>query len=140
MKGVIRNLLGSELNKYIVSGLAAVLVDYTVLITLTELFGIHYLISNICGYMSGLLVAYTLNIRWVFRYRKYEQKTKLEFSIFIVIVLIGLAISEAMIFMLVETLALPYTLAKLVSIGAIFIFNFTAKKRFLFSGGKEQGD
>ena len=140
MKGVIRNLLGSELNKYIVSGLAAVLVDYTVLITLTELFGIHYLISNICGYMSGLLVAYTLNIRWVFRYRKYEQKTKLEFSIFIVIVLIGLAISEAMIFMLVETLALPYTLAKLVSIGAIFIFNFAAKKRFLFSGGKEQGD
>ena len=140
MKGVIRNLLGSELNKYIVSGLAAVLVDYTVLITVTELFGIHYLISNICGYMSGLLVAYTLNIRWVFRYRKYEQKTKVEFSIFIVIVLIGLAISEAMIFMLVETLALPYTLAKLVSIGAIFIFNFTAKKRFLFSGGKEQGD
>jgi putative flippase GtrA len=140
VKGVIRNLLGSELNKYIVSGLAAVLVDYTVLITVTELFGIHYLISNICGYMSGLLVAYTLNTRWVFRYRKYEQKTKLEFSIFVVIVLIGLAISEAMIYMLVETLALPYTLAKLVSIGAIFIFNFTAKKRFLFTGGKEQGD
>jgi putative flippase GtrA len=140
VKGVIRNLLGSELNKYIVSGLAAVLVDYTVLITVTELFGIHYLISNICGYMSGLLVAYNLNTRWVFRYRKYEQKTKMEFSIFVVIVLIGLAISEAMIYMLVETLALPYTLAKLVSIGAIFIFNFTAKKRFLFSGGKEQGD
>jgi putative flippase GtrA len=140
VKGVIRNLLGSELNKYIVSGLAAVLVDYTVLITVTELFGIHYLISNVCAYMSGLLVAYTLNTRWVFRYRKYEQKAKLEFSIFVVIVLIGLAISEAVIYMLVEALALPYTLAKLVSIGAVFIFNFTAKKRFLFSGGKEQGD
>jgi putative flippase GtrA len=140
VKGVIRNLLGSEFNRYIVSGLAAVLVDYTVLITVTELFGIHYLISNICGYMSGLLVAYNLNTRWVFRYRKYEHKTEMEFSIFVVIVLIGLAISEAMIYMLVETLALPYTLAKLVSIGAIFIFNFTAKKRFLFSGGKEQGD
>jgi len=140
VKGGFRNLLGSELNRYIVSGFAAVLVDYTVLVIATESFGIHYLISNICGYMSGLLVSYTLNTRWVFRYRKYEQKTKLEFSIFIVIVLIGLAISEAMIFMLVETLALSYTLAKLVSIGAIFIFNFTAKKRFLFSGGKEQGD
>ena len=140
MKGVFRNLLGSELNRYIVSGFAAVLVDYTVLITVTEIFGIHYLISNICGYMSGLLVAYTLNTRWVFRYRKYEQKTRTEFSIFFAIVLIGLAISEAMIYMLVETVALPYTLAKLVSIGAIFIFNFTAKKRFLFSGGEEQGD
>ena len=140
MKGLIRDLLGSELKKYIVSGFAAVLVDYTVLITATELFGIHYLISNICSYMSGLLVAYTLNTRWVFRYRKYEQKTKMEFSIFVVIVLIGLAISEAMIYMLVEALALPYTLAKLVSIGAIFIFNFMAKKRFLFTRSEEQGD
>lgn len=140
MKGVFRNLLGSELNRYIVSGFAAVFVDYTVLIIATELFGIHYLISNICSYMSGLLVAYTLNTRWVFRYRKYEQKTKMEFSIFVVIVLIGLAISEAMIYMLVESLALPYTLAKLVSIAAIFIFNFMAKKRFLFTRGEEQGD
>jgi putative flippase GtrA len=90
--------------------------------------------------MSGLLVAYTLNTRWVFRYRKYEQKTKMEFSIFVVIVLIGLAISEAMIYMLVEAQALPYTLAKLVSIGVIFIFNFMAKKRFLFTRGEEQGD
>ena len=135
MREVIRFLLSSELHKYIVSGFAAALVDFTVLIIVTELFGIHYLISNICGYMSGLLVAYTLNTRWVFRYRKYEQKAKMEFSIFVVIVLIGLAISEAVIYMLVETLALPYPLAKLVSIGAIFIFNFTAKKRFLFSGG-----
>ena len=135
MREVIRFLLSSELHKYIVSGFAAALVDFTVLIIVTELFGIHYLISNICGYMSGLLVAYTLNTRWVFRYRKYEQKARMEFSIFVVIVLIGLAISEAVIYMLVETLALPYPLAKLVSIGAIFIFNFTAKKRFLFSGG-----
>ena len=140
MKGVFRNLLGSELNRYIVAGIAAVLVDYTVLIIATEFVGIHYLISNICSYMSGLLVAYTLNTRWVFRYRKYEQKTRMEFSIFVVIVLIGLAISEAMIYMLVESLALPYTLAKLVSIGAIFIFNFMAKKRFLFTRSEELGD
>ena len=140
MKGGFRNLLGSELNRYIVSGFAAVFVDYTVLVIATESFGIHYLISNICSYMSGLIVAYTLNTRWVFRYRKYGQKTKIEFSIFVIIVLIGLAISEAMIYMLVEALVIPYTLAKLVSIGAIFIFNFLAKKRFLFTRGEEQVD
>ena len=140
MKGRLRNLLDSELNKYIVSGCAAVLVDFTVLIIATEFFGIHYLVSNICSYMSGLMVAYTFNIRWVFRYRKYEQKTRMEFSIFVVIVLIGLAISEAMIYMLVEAVAMPYTLAKLVSIAAIFIFNFMAKKRFLFTRGEKQGD
>jgi putative flippase GtrA len=126
----------SEFNKYIVAGLAAFLVDYSVLLILTEWLGIHYLVSNICSYMSGLLVAYFLNIRWVFRYRKYERRTRKEFSIFVLIVLIGLSFSEGVIFLLVEELALPYHYAKIVSVGAIFVFNFVAKKHFLFTGNE----
>ena len=127
----------SEFNKYIVAGFTAFLVDYSVLLIATEWFGIHYLVSNICSYMSGLLVAYTLNIRWVFRYRKYEHRTKQEFSIFVLIVLIGLVISETVIFLLVEQVALPYHYAKIVSVAAIFVFNFIAKKHFLFT--KDEG-
>lgn len=140
MKALLRKLLDSELNRYIVSGFAAVLVDYTVLLIATEYFGIHYLISNICSYMSGLLVAYNLNIRWVFSYRKYGQETKMEFSIFVAIVVVGLVISEAIIYILVEELNLHLALAKLMSIGAIFMFNFLAKKRFLFTRSETQGD
>ncbi|MCZ6501035.1 MAG: GtrA family protein [Gammaproteobacteria bacterium] len=134
LEQIFARILGeSEFNKYIVAGFTAFLVDFSVLLIATEWFGIHYLVSNIFSYTSGLLVAYTLNIRWVFRYRKYKHTTKKEFSIFVLIVLIGLAISEAAIFLLVEQVALPYHYAKIVSVGAIFVFNFIAKKHFLFT-------
>ncbi len=134
LEQIFARILGeSEFNKYIVAGFTAFLVDFSVLLIATEWFGIHYLVSNIFSYMSGLLVAYTLNIRWVFRYRKYKHTTKKEFSIFVLIVLIGLVISETVIFLLVEQVALPYHYAKIVSVGAIFIFNFIAKKHFLFT-------
>lgn len=140
VRKLVAAVLGSELNKYIASGFVAVLVDYSVLLIATESFGVHYLLSNIGSYMSGLLVSYTLNTRWVFRYRKYEKKTRVEFSIFVAIVLIGLLVSEGMIYLLVEDLALPYTWAKLVSIAATFLFNFLAKKKLLFTRGEKQGD
>ena len=130
----IERLFGnSEFSKYIVSGFTAFTVDYCVLLMATEWFGIHYLVSNICSYMCGLLVAYTLNVRWVFSYRKYEHRTRQEFSIFVLIVLIGLGISEGVIFLLVEQAALSYHYAKIVSVAAIFIFNFIIKKHYLFS-------
>ena len=128
-----RLLENSEFNKYLVAGFTAFLVDYSVLLIATEWFGVHYLVSNICGYMSGLLISYVLNIRWVFRYRKYGHTTKKEFSIFVLIVLIGLVISEGVIFLLVDQVAVPYQYAKIVSVGAIFVFNFIAKKHFLFT-------
>ena len=131
---IFLQILGkNEFNKYLVSGTIAFLVDYSVLLIATEWFGIHYLVSNVCGYTTGLLVAYRLNIRWVFRYRKYGHTTKKEFLIFVVIVIVGLVISEAVIFLLVERVAVPYQYAKIVSVGMIFIFNFIAKKHFLFT-------
>jgi len=134
---LVNKLVDSEFSKYIVSGVAAVIVDYTVLLIITEQFGVHYMISNLGSYMAGLLVSYTLNTRWVFRYRKYEKKTAAEFSIFVLIVLVGLLISESMIYLLVEEYDLQYTWAKLMSIAAIFVFNFLAKKRFLFSQNQD---
>jgi putative flippase GtrA len=116
-----------------VAGLVAFTVDYSVLLAATELADIHYLISNVMGYSCGLLVAYTLNIRWVFKYRKFSHTTLIEFSIFFLIVVVGLAISELVIYLLVEHTALAYHLAKIVSVAAVFMFNYIAKKRFLFS-------
>jgi len=131
---IFLQILGkSEFNKYLVSGTFAFLADYSVLLIATELLGIHYLVSAVFGYAIGLLVSYMLNIRWVFRYRKYAHTSKKEFLIFVVIVIVGLVITEAVIFLLVEQVAVSYQYAKIVSVGVIFVFNFIAKKHFLFT-------
>ena len=140
IRKIIDTFGDSEFNKYVVAGLVAFTVDYSVLLAATEIGGVHYLVSNVMGYTCGLLVAYTLNIWWVFRFRRFGHTTIVEFSIFFAIVIVGLAISELVIFLLVEQTALTYHLAKIVSVAAVFVFNYIAKKKFLFSKGNSQSD
>ena len=69
----------SELFRYIISGFIAFFCDFAILVTATEVFGIHYLVSNIAGYSVGLIVSYTININWVFNHRRFGEKQHHDF-------------------------------------------------------------
>jgi len=51
------------------AGATAFLGNYLVLIALTELFGMHYMISNLIGIAVGTLANYVINDLWTFRKR-----------------------------------------------------------------------
>jgi putative flippase GtrA len=119
------------------SGGLAFTCDFIVLLFCKEALELHYLIANLFGYFSGLIVAYILNVNWVFRYRKY-QKTWIEFLIFNVIVLTGLAISEGIMAFMVDLAGMHYVSAKFLASALVMIFNYTAKKFFLFHPTPEQ--
>jgi putative flippase GtrA len=120
-----------ELVKYLIAGGIAFTCDFLVLLFCKEILGIHYLIANIFGYFSGLIVAYALNVNWVFDHRKY-QKAWVEFLIFNVIVFVGLGISEGIMAYLVDISGIYYVYAKIVASAFVMIFNYTAKKFLLF--------
>lgn len=122
----------AEVFKYLIAGGLAFAADLAVLWGCTELLGIHYLLSNVVSYSCGLVVAYLLNTRWVFSYRRYAHTTQKEFFIFTAIVLVGLAISEVIMLALVSTGLAHYVLAKFVATFFVMVFNFVAKKRILF--------
>ena len=124
--------MNSELIKYVIAGGIAFTVDFSLLYFCTEFLGMHYLLSNFFGYFAGLAVAYGLNVRWVFSYRRYRQKTWLEFFIFNTIVIVGLGISEGMMAALVDVSGMYYLYAKIVTSFFVALFNFTAKKFILF--------
>jgi putative flippase GtrA len=121
----------NEIIKYFISGALAFTCDFAVLYFCTEFLGFHYLVSNIFGYFVGLMIAYTLNVNWVFSYRKYK-KTWLEFAMFNIIVLVGLGISESNMALLVEKFEIDYLYAKVIVGFVVMVFNYTAKKFILF--------
>jgi putative flippase GtrA len=127
----------SEIAKYLVSGSLAFICDISALYFCAEFLGFHYLIANFFGYFTGLIVAYLLNVSWVFPYRKYE-KTWFEFLIFNIIVLTGLAISEGIMAFMVDIVGSHYLNAKIFASALVMIFNYTAKKFFLFHPPPEQ--
>lgn len=125
--------MGTEFFRYIVSGVIAFLCDFGMLVFATEVLGIHYLISNIAGYAIGLVVSYTINVKWVFNHRRFGNNQRFEFVYFTTIVFVGLGISEGVLWLVTESAETHYTIAKIVSTFFVFLFNFVAKKFFLFS-------
>ena len=121
----------SEFFKYLVAGSFAFFCDISTLYISTEFIGLHYLVSGLLGYSVGLIISYLLNIKWVFAFRKYDRRL-VEFSIFNLIVITGLLFNELIIYMAVNNFEVSYLYGKIASGLIIFIFNYLAKKFFLF--------
>ena len=121
-----------EIYRYVIAGSIAFASDMSSLYMLVELFGLHYLVSNIFSYSIGLLVVYLLNVKWVFPIRKYNQ-VSIEFTIFAIIAVTGLAISEIIMWFTVEKYDLLYFHAKIIATAFVFGFNYFLRKILLFS-------
>lgn len=126
-----RALLG-PLPRYLVSGGIAFVVDYSILITLTEFLGIHYLWSATAGFTLGSLVCYLLSITWVFDERRYEERSK-ELGLFVLIGACGLVLNNILLWLLVGIVGIPYQFAKIIVAALVMFFNYFARLLLVFT-------
>jgi len=123
-----------ESGLYFLVSLAALGVDYSLLVGLTKLAHVPYLISAAIGFTAGLLVNYVLSVTVVFRQHRMENRGA-ELLLFVGIGLIGLALNEGLMKVFVDSLRLDVAVAKLPATAVGFVFNFGARKLLLFSKG-----
>ena len=62
-----RSSLLARLLKFHVTAAGGFAINYAFLVGLTELMGLHYLISNLVGILAGFLWNYALNVKWTWR-------------------------------------------------------------------------
>jgi len=117
--------------RYLIVSGVSLLVDTAVLTGLTELAGLHYLVSAVAGYLTGLVVNYILSRVWVFHSSKLQSKTA-EFAIFAVIGLVGMGINELILWGWVSLLGLHYVYGRLVSAVIGYTWKYAARKWLLF--------
>jgi putative flippase GtrA len=122
----------AEFTRYVAASAFAFIGDFATLVLLTELFGVHYLVSAAAGFGLGILITYGLSIRWVFSTRRLANAS-MKRMIFVLIGVGGLAINHVVMFSLTETALLPYWLSKVGSVALVFMFNFTLRKALLFT-------
>ncbi|MBR5905015.1 MAG: GtrA family protein [Bacteroidales bacterium] len=117
--------------RYGIAGLTAATVDTGLLALLTELFGENLLLLwTAIAFACGLATTYILSIKWVFSNRTMSQAAEL--TIFIIIGLVGLGLTELLVWVFAIKLEWHYLLAKITAATTVFIWNFTAKKLLLF--------
>ena len=111
-------------------GLAFVF-DTSTLFSLTQFLKVNYLISAPLGFIVGTIVNYTLSRTWVFERRRLVS-TPAEMTIFTLIGVVGLGITEWILWFFQSRLKIYYLFAKGVSGVVVFGWNFGARKLALF--------
>ena len=122
--------LAAQIVKFGVVGGSAFLIDYGVMIALTELVGIHYLISSGISFAVSVIYNYVLSVRWVFEVDKAKDKRK-EFILFTALSIIGLGLNQVLMWGFVAGLHVFYMLAKIIVTAIVMVYNFVTRKLFL---------
>ena len=121
----------AEFARYGLASAAALVIDFGLLLMLTELFGWHYLVSAAIGFTAGCVFLYALSISVIFKHRNIGN-ARAEFVAFAGIGMAGLILTQLLMYTLVSLAGLIYPLAKLITVCVTFIFNFGMRKTMLF--------
>ncbi len=97
--------------------------------------GLPLSLAAALGFLAGVSCAYLCSVRFVFRARRLNDRSS-EFALFVSIGLVGLLLTEVLLWLLVSRLGMHPLSAKLATAGLVFIFNFGVRKAVLFSPAK----
>ena len=130
----MRKLL-EQIARFGVVGVIAFVIDYAVLLVLTEFFGVHYLISSAAAFLVSVIFNYVLSIAFVFDTDRSRGKGA-EFALFALMSAGGLGINQAVMWLLTDVGAVAYQLSKLVATAVVMVYNFVTRKLFLERKGE----
>ena len=131
MDKFLKSKLFKQIMKFIFVGGTAFVIDYLVMVFLTEVFHINYLVSSVISFCVSVIYNYIMSTVWVFEVDKEKSKTQ-TFAMFIILSVIGLLINTVVMWLLVDgTNLMPYTIAKILATGVVMVYNFISRKIFL---------
>lgn len=128
--------LWQQITRFAVVGGSAFLIDYGIMILLTELCGINYLISSAISFTVSVIYNYLLSVHWVFNVTE-DRSQKQDFAVFIVLSVIGLGINQLIMWVCVDKLQIFYMISKIGATAIVMVYNFITRKIFL-ENGKEK--
>ncbi len=127
--------LVAQILKFGVVGFIAFLIDYGLLIFLTEVFGVDYLISATISFIVSVIFNYIASMRYVFSHREGMSRRR-EFIIFVILSVIGLLLNDLFMWIGVEFLFIDYRITKIVVTALVMMWNFITRKIFLDGGDR----
>ncbi|HEY0010340.1 MAG TPA: GtrA family protein [Candidatus Paceibacterota bacterium] len=138
-KGAIRRLsvgrpahTGIEYLRFLPVSAVTSLIDFGVLILLTELASVHYLTSATIAFTAGQAWSYVVSVTWVFA-RMHARDHTHGFIMFLFLSCIGLVTTVFLLWVMTEHFGLYYLYSKIICSAITFQLLFVLRKKFLFS-------
>lgn len=120
----------AQIMKFGIVGVIAFLIDYGVMVLLTEAFYVWYFLSAMISFIVSVLFNYFASMKYVFISKEGMSKQK-EFIIFIVLSLIGLGINQFCMWIMVDKWTIHYMVSKIFVTVIVMIWNFVSRKVLL---------
>lgn len=124
------NELYRQVLRFGIVGVLSAAGEFGLLILLVEKFGLGYMQANFIAFCFVVIANYIASRLWIFGAGSFSKGV--EFVSFFVVVLIGLGINQLSMYFWVESFALDYRIAKILALALVIIWNFLAKKYFVF--------
>ena len=103
--------------------------DFAVYTFLVSVLSWNYLLSNCISVIVGIVTSFTLNRTYNF---KVTNKTAQRFSIFIIVGISGMLLSNIILYCCVDLMQLNKVLSKLLSIIPVVLLQFLINKYITF--------
>jgi putative flippase GtrA len=117
--------------RYAVASGISLAFDFGLLYIGTEYLGLHYLLSAIISYSTGMVVNYLLSIFWAFPRSRLKSRA-LEFLIFVVIGVAGMGLNELLLWLFTTVLSLHYLVSRSLTAVVGYFWKFLLRKIVLF--------
>ena len=124
------NKLFQQIFKFGIVGGIAFIIDYGIMVISKELLGFSILLSAGLGFTISIIFNYIASIKWVFYINK-EKDEKKNFVLFIIFSVIGLILTEVIMFIGTDIININYLIVKIAATAIVMVFNFITRKMFL---------
>jgi putative flippase GtrA len=118
-------------------------VDYFIMIFVTEVFGIHYTISICISGIIGAIVNFSLNRYWSFhsRHLKYIHTQTKQIGRFIIVVINSIVLKSAGTYFITTYLRTDYKISRIITdLFVSLVFNYMLQRHWVFRKQKSTGD
>lgn len=117
-----------QIFKFVIVGGIATLIDFILLFVFKELIHLQVIVSNTLSFCISLIYNYIASVKWVFDVNR-EKDPKKNFLIFLIFSIIGLAINDFIMYLLINKLST--FISKIIATAIVMVFNFITRKMFL---------
>ena len=130
-KNTFSHIKNIKIFRYLIVGIIASIVDFSVLFTLVNFFSFHWFYSASLSFILATIVNYYLSITYVFL-SGIKFKEREEFLLVFIMSIVGLTLNQAFIYVLYKFAYLNLFYSKVITTGIVFFWNYSSRRYFIF--------